>query len=82
MILVDIVLHGAQTGRVRRLGRVKIANDGTGGARRGNYVVVAWNGRSRRPRGGYVEGFPRRSRSALELVRRALNDLSAKGRLP
>lgn len=83
MIVVTIELRSAVSrDRDKVLGVVGIANDGTGDADRASYDAVA----SRGPRGksyvGRVEGFPKKSRSALELLRRALNAMHENGGLP
>lgn len=81
-VVVELRLVSAiSRSRDRLLGKVVVANDGTGNRVTGNYNVGAFNGRSTKVRLGRVEAFPRR-RSALELLRRALNDLHEKGELP
>lgn len=83
MIVVDIRLKSAVArSRDRLLGKVLIANDGTGLKNRGYYEVRAFRPTSLRLHKGRVENFPRRSRSALELLRRALNALDEAGGLP
>jgi hypothetical protein len=83
MIRVHIELESALSPhRDRTLGWVTITNDGTSHSpSRGNYTVEA-----RRPGGRErvtaVRNFPRQSRSALELLRRALNALHEGGNLP
>lgn len=80
MIRVTVDLYSAiSRTRSHTLARVTIGNDLTGGPTRGNYVVRAQTGR--RMRTARVVGFPRRSRSGLELLRRALNALAKEGRL-
>lgn len=75
VVHVDLWPQGSEAHAVR-LGTVEIYNDLTGEAGRGNYVVRAW-GRKNRPlqRFATVTGFPRRSQSALHLLRRALTAL-------
>lgn len=81
MIVVEIVLRSAiSRDRDRPLGTVEIGNvSGTVDA--GTYRV-----RAQRPHGrervATVVGFPRKSKSALELLRRALNALHDRGDLP
>lgn len=74
-IRIDLVPYGRESGR-RELGRLRIVNDGTGDYLIGNYTVNAevhhipdrvWLGR--------VEGFERRDRDVLDLLRLALNAL-------
>lgn len=82
MIRVTLRLESAvDARRDRTLAVVNIANKGSGTAARGNYLVAARRGGGRTRFAG-VEGFPRRSRSALELLRRGLNALAEKGELP
>jgi hypothetical protein len=84
MIVAEIRLQSARgASRNRKLGVVLIANDGSSNdGRVGHYTVAA----SRGPRGkvyeARVENFPRHSRSALELLRRALNAIHDAGGLP
>lgn len=81
MIVVEIVLRSAiSRDRDRALGIVRIANVG-GTVQAGEYQVIAVRPHGR-PRVGRVVGFPRKSKSALELLRRALNALHEKGDLP
>lgn len=81
MIVVTLDLKSAiSDDRSRRLGTVLIANEG-GDRRRANYDVRATRD-GKRVYNARVEAFPRGSRSALELLRRALNALHEKGELP
>ena len=81
MIRVTLDLDSALgADRDRLLGTVNIINVG-GDAQRGNYTVMARNG-SGRLRYAVVKNFPRKSRTALELLRRALNALHEQGNLP
>jgi hypothetical protein len=66
----------------KTLGTANIANTGTGSRANGDYVVALWNGAHGRMRRGSVRGFPRKSRSAWELLRRALNDLHELKEIP
>lgn len=75
MIRVHIELDSAITGKTRSLAFIAIRNDVTGTARRGNYTVIARQARGRKTYFASVKNFPRKSRSALELLRRALNEL-------
>lgn len=82
MISVRIDLGSAQSAaRSRRLATVLIVNDGTGERGAGNYLVSATRD-GRRIYKADVKNFPRRSRSALELLRRALNAIHENGGLP
>lgn len=87
MIVCDVMLVSALgRHRDRQLGRIVISNIGTGTATRGNYVVMAGRGKpTGKPKRTYsamVNDFPRKSRSGLELLRRALNALHKQGELP
>lgn len=66
------------------LGVVTIINDGSGTMDRGNYrVSLKTDGRRRgKVRMADVIGFPRRSRSTWEILRRALNEMAERGVLP
>lgn len=83
MLVVTVTLHSAVTGEVTELGRMIIANDGTGSYERGNYdAKVARKGVTdnrelwHKPlRTARVENYPRWSYTIWELVRRALNGL-------
>jgi hypothetical protein len=82
VIRIEIHLVSAvHPDRSRFLGSVLIANDGTGDKSRGNYTAAATRD-GRRKYFGVVRGFPRRSRSALELLRRALNAIHQAEPLP
>jgi hypothetical protein len=85
MIVVRIELKSAvSAARNRELAAIVIANEGTGDTARGNYTAIATRvgGPTRRHYDGRVEGFPRKSRSVLELLRRALNAIHENGGLP
>lgn len=41
MLEVKVILHDANTGEVREIARLQIANDGTGDRNYGNYVIEA-----------------------------------------
>lgn len=83
MIIVKVELHpqGAHKGEAPTLmGLMLVENDGTGSEERGNYTATLMKGGPRLgiTRGApiwkvtRVEGFPRKSAPAWELVRRAL----------
>lgn len=76
MIIVKVELHSAITGKVTELGRLRITNDGTGSAERGNYDVAPFGkgGRSIL-RMARVENYPRLSYSVFRLIRLALEAL-------
>lgn len=83
MLVVTLELHNANTGKVSELGRVIVANDGTGSELVGNYEVRAGAGTNpiresatrwvwHHPRLlGRVEGHDRRS-DAWDLIAKAL----------
>lgn len=76
MIVVTVHLRSAvSSGRNRKLAIVTIANDGTGDAKTGHYNVAAKIGDRGKMRTGRVEGFPRKTKTVLELLRRALNEI-------
>lgn len=56
----------------RSLGRLTIANDGTGSRERGNYNVTIFGADGRSIRTGKVLDWPRLSRPVFELVIAAL----------
>ena len=77
MIRVKIEIYDWKTIELSQI--VVIKNDGSGDEEIGNYDVEAVGGGTRetylRTR---VQGFPRRTSSVLQLVRRAMNALGAK----
>lgn len=78
MIVVRIELWSGRTGQRRELGCAIIANDASGSAKRGNYVIRLHKTLSdavlRKPpwRSGSMTGFPRRSLKAWDLLLRGL----------
>lgn len=81
MIVVKIELHSAITGNVTEIGRMHIANDGTGDSRRGNYNVELFrrgSGTERVLHEARVENYPRLSLSVWHLVFRALKGIGLK----
>lgn len=79
MIVVRVELWSAITGKVIELARMRIGNDGTGGAAMGSYDGVTFRGRDRETldrqvpsRTGRVENYPRQSRHVWNLVARML----------
>lgn len=70
MLIIKIELwpHG-DCSRSRELGRVAIANDGSGSLDKGNYKVVCLSKNGKRAlRSGTVHNWSRRSRFVYELV--------------
>jgi polyisoprenoid-binding protein YceI len=74
MLIVTIDLHPATGGKVKRLGRMMIFNDGTGTLDRGNYGVEVYRRGSENmvQRHGTVKAFPRKSYNVWRLIARAL----------
>lgn len=80
-IKIELWPHGSEED-AEEIGRMYIANDGTGTLKRGNYdVEVCRRGTTKRPsdggtatRTGRVEDYPRQSYNVWELVKRALNN--------
>jgi hypothetical protein len=79
MIVVRVELHSAINGRVSEIGRIVIANDGTGSASVGNYRGLAYRGRSRSQldrrvvtRTGIVRDYPRLRLHVWNLVAKML----------
>lgn len=83
MLVVSVDLISARTGEKKNLGKVIIANDGTGTDARGNYFIralragtslVGWH--NKKPtRVGSVVNYPRNKESVWTLVTRALVSL-------
>ncbi len=75
MIIVKIELHSAITGKMTEIGRLKIANDGTGSAQCGNYNVQKIGMHGRKLKKARVENHARRSYTVWRLLRKALEAL-------
>lgn len=83
MIVVRVELHSANTGEVSEIGRMIIANDGTGDRDQGNYIVklgrkgTTLNGAiwAKPHREGEVKDYARNAYSVWELVARALKSV-------
>lgn len=77
MLIVKVELHSAITGEVTELGRVNIANDGTGTKEVGNYNVWCSGGRGHcMNRRGRVEGHRRLSQHVFSLIRKAIETIT------
>lgn len=89
MIVVEVKLHSAITGKVTTLGTMTIANDGTGTTSRGNYDVKVIKKSRKHPVGlsasvgssdvfrtAKVKNYARNSRPIWDLVALALKDLN------
>jgi len=74
MIIIPIMLLSARTGTTSSLGRITIANDGTGTKSRGNYKYRIRGKDDRAIAEGRIEGFPRTRRLAVDLLARVLAD--------
>lgn len=79
MLIVRVELHSALTGRVTEIARMRIANRGTGTARRADYDVMTFRGRdggaldrASVQRRGAVLGWPRLRVHVWSLVAEAL----------
>lgn len=85
MIVVKVELHSAITGRVKLLGQMIIANDGTGSDKRGNYWARTFRVNHDWRYGGYdkflqegkVTDYPRLNKPIWSLVKRALNAMTS-----
>lgn len=77
MLVIKIELHSAITGRVKKIGEMKLWNTGKGCLRRGDYRGEIVLGKQRKTLSplGHVGDFPRKSLGAFELLRRMLNDM-------
>lgn len=82
MIIIRVELWSAITGQVTELARMRISNDGTGGANTGSYDGVTFRGRDRAAldrevpsHTGRVENYPRKSRHVWNLVARMLKQM-------
>lgn len=73
VITIDMWPHGCPQ-RAYRLGRIEIANDGTGTQTTGNYAArfTGKKNRSLEGRNCGIVGFPRRSKTVFHLLRRVL----------
>jgi hypothetical protein len=82
MVIATLQLKSARSSsRDKVYGAVGIANVG-GDERRGEYEVTLMTGPQQKERKAVVKDFPRKSASAWELLRRALNELKASNQLP
>lgn len=75
MIVVPMTLVSACTGKVTILRTLRIINDGTGTARRGNYRVELLGKRNQVLRMGRIERWARNSRTPEQLLSKALEVL-------
>jgi hypothetical protein len=73
VIVVSVQLKSAiHPSRDATLGRVEIANDGTGDKDTGNYDIRVYGKRGQLMTTARVEKFPRRAKHGLRLLTRAL----------
>lgn len=71
-VTINLIPHGYGTPQCKAC--IRITNDGTGSLSSGNYQYTIFKtNRLRTFRRGELKNFPRRSRSALELLKRILN---------
>lgn len=77
-VTIELVPHGIGTPRSK--GELRIANDGTGTDRIGNYNVKLVGGNGRVLTEARVEGFARKSRAAWELTLEALRAIERRRR--
>lgn len=77
MILVEVKLKSAITGKITSLGTAYIYNDATGTGTSGNYVVkLSKRGKPNQIwKEGSVKGFPRKRLLMWDLLYRALKDV-------
>ncbi len=73
VVKVELWPHG-QESQARTLGTIRIANDGTGTPRRGNYDYAMRGGRHRMMKTGRITDYARQAYNPWELVRRILQD--------
>lgn len=75
MIIINATLLSAIDGLESNLGELRIANDGTGTATRGNYNVKLYSAgkKPRLIRTARIENWPRKSKTAWALVTEAVN---------
>jgi len=80
-VTIELYPFGAEEAK-RTLGEVFIWNDGTGTSKKGNYrfwwgAPGQFHRRETEPL-GFLQGFPRQSRSSFELLRRCLEAVKKK----
>ena len=78
-VVIELVPYGDESQK-RHLGTATIANDGTGTVQVGNYNVTLskWGRPTQTWKRGRVEGFPRQTRGAWDLLYLALEAIVGK----
>lgn len=79
MIVTTMNLHSAVTGKTSTLVTVKITNDGTGTVERGNYRWTVYGRDGRIIKTGYLDNWPRKRKSAGQLLAKVMNTAYPKG---
>ena len=72
-------LHSAITGGISTLVKIRIVNTGTGTLARGNYHYTISGRNGRHMKVGYINNWPRNSKTPLALLQRVINDAYPKG---
>lgn len=73
MIVTHMTLHGAVSGRTTVLATVVIINDGTGTGDAGNYTWRVEGRNRRRIKSGRLENWPRKRKSAGQLLAKVMS---------
>jgi len=80
MIVTTMRLHSAiSRDRDQDLVRITIINTGTGSEKRGNYSWKIYGRRNQLLRSGSILDWPRKSKTALALLQRVINDAYPRG---
>ncbi len=82
MLIINIDLHSARTGKKSTLAKIKIVNDGITSretqSKKGSYnVIMSGTGRNNAKtwKEGRVENFPRKNKNVYYLLQEALNNI-------
>lgn len=78
MIVVTIDLYPMGLMSRKALNTVRIWNDGGGTATRGSYNYQIWSPRNRLIVSGHVDNFPRKSKTAVDLLQLVLDHAAVK----
>ena len=73
MIIVEVKLLSASTGKTTSLGHMHICNDGTGLGNKGNYDIEVFNKAGRSYKKSRVENWPRQAKPPMRLIQKVLN---------
>ena len=79
MIITEMKLYCAITGKISNLVKIKICNDGTGNSARGNYQWMICGRNGRLMKRGNIHNWARNSKTPLALLQRVINDAYPKG---